>query len=61
MEDKEVKIQAYSKKQLADLYKISLLTLNSWLKPFENEIGCYRGKCYTPKQINTIFKYIGNP
>lgn len=50
-----------NKKQLAALYKITIRTLNIWLKPFENMIGPERGRAYTPKQVQIIFECLGEP
>ena len=61
MQGNEVKIQAYSKLELATLYKVSRKTLYRWLCPFNQEIGEYRGRCFTPKQIELIFKKLGYP
>lgn len=61
MDNAEPKIRAMSKTELANAYQVSLTTLNNWLKPFLSKIGEYRGKCYTPKQIKTIFDLIGFP
>lgn len=57
--DKALEIKGYSKKELAKLYAVSRLTLKSWLKPFEEKIGPYTGKCYTPNQIKIIIDSIG--
>ena len=61
MEKEEIKAKPTSKSQLAGMYGVSLVTLNKWLEPFKNDIGKYRGKCYTPLQIEIIFKSLGNP
>jgi hypothetical protein len=50
-----------NKKQLAAAYKISVKTLNAWLKPFKDKIGPMTGKVYTPKQIKIIFESLGEP
>ncbi|HMT36095.1 MAG TPA: DUF4248 domain-containing protein [Chitinophagaceae bacterium] len=54
-------VKAYSKKELAQLYCVSVKVLRTWLKPFKNTIGNYDGKMYTPKQIKTIFDCLGEP
>lgn len=61
---KEEIFPSLSKTELANAYGkngISLQTLATWLKPFQNEIGEYRGKLYTPKQIQIIFDKLGRP
>ena len=50
-----------SKSELAIAYGVSVKTLNAWLRPFNKEIGTYRGRMYTPKQMKTIYQYLGNP
>ena len=55
------KIRAQSKIELAAAYKVSLKTFRNWIKPFEQEIGEYRGKAYTPKQVETIQRFLGEP
>jgi len=55
------KIKAQSKTELAHAYNISLKTFRNWIKPFEQEIGTYRGKAYTPKQVETIRRLLGEP
>ena len=56
-----IKPTAMNKSQLADLYHIGVHTLNVWLKPFQKEIGEYRGRAYTPNQIRKIFELLGQP
>ncbi len=60
MENQE-KITAQSKIQLADAYVVSLRTFTSWIEPFKDDIGEYRGKAYTPKQVKIIYDLLGRP
>ena len=56
------KFKSLSKSQLAMAYNnISIKTLNSWLLPFQEQIGAYKGKMYNPKQIKIIFELLGEP
>jgi len=55
------KKRAQSKTELAFAYNISLKTFRNWIKPFEPKIGKYRGKAYTPKQVETIGRCLGEP
>ncbi|HAF27768.1 MAG TPA: hypothetical protein DCG75_01860 [Bacteroidales bacterium] len=55
------KIAALSKNQLADAYNVSLRTFTSWIDPFKDDIGEYRGKTFTPKQVSIIFDLLGRP
>jgi hypothetical protein len=57
----QTKIKPLSKMQLANAYNVSLETLNSWLKPFKDKIGDYRGRMFTPKQVKIIFEELGEP
>ncbi len=60
MED-QGKITAQNKNQLADAYFVSLKTFISWIEPFKDNIGEYRGKTYTPKQVKIIYDLLGCP
>ena len=60
MENQE-KITAQNKNQLADAYVVSLKTFISWIEPFKDNIGEYRGKIYTPKQVKIIYDLLGRP
>lgn len=55
------KILAQSKGQLAEAYSVSLKTFNCWIEPVKKDIGEYRGKTYTPKQVQVIYKFLGRP
>ncbi len=55
------KYKSYSKKQLTLLYGISDMTLKSWLKPIKSKLGTYRGKTYSPFQVQLIFDFLGEP
>lgn len=54
-------IRPYSKKELAHAYEVSSLTLRNWLKPFNHVIGEYKGRKFTPKQVECIFERLGEP
>jgi predicted site-specific integrase-resolvase len=55
-------IKAYSKKQICDLYGVSYKQFNSWFTDEQiKTIGQYKGKCYTPAQVEKIFNLIGAP
>lgn len=59
--EKNIKIQAMNKTQLAAIYKVGMQTLKLWLEPFEEQIGEYRGRTYTPQQVKKIFEFLGEP
>lgn len=56
----DFKIQAYSKKQLQELYGVSAKTFRSWLQSLTN-LGAYRGKAFTPDQVTKIIQHLGTP
>lgn len=58
---KLIKYPSLSKEEIAAMYNISVWVLNRWVKPFEDELGNYLGKCYCPKQVEIIFNYKGIP
>lgn len=61
MDNREPKIQAMSKTEVANAYNVSLKTLASWIKPHKDKIGRYLGRAFTPKQIRIIFNLLGEP
>ena len=60
-DDRENKIRAMSKLELANAYDVSSKTFASWITPFKEEIGNYLGRAFTPKQVRKIFELLGNP
>ena len=54
-------LKAYSKKEFAEIYQVSVKTFNSWLKPFEHKVGAKRGRYYTLNQVKIILETIGLP
>jgi transposase len=54
-------LKAYSKKELAEKYQVSVKTFNAWLKPFEDKIGVKRGRYYTVNQVKTMLEVLGVP
>jgi transposase len=60
-ETEKFEIKPYSKQELADLYKIGVRSLSTWLKPFEKEIGKRYGRYYNIKQVSHIFDKLGLP
>ncbi|WP_430933268.1 hypothetical protein [Saccharicrinis sp. 156] len=60
MED-DIKVVAQSKIELAEAYQVSLKTFKHWIQPIKGELGEYRGKTYTPKQVKIIYKLLGRP
>lgn len=60
METKRI-IRAMSKSELANAYQVSLKTFAKWLEPFIEQIGQYRGRAFTPKQVGIIYDLFGIP
>jgi hypothetical protein len=56
-----IQLKAYSKKEIAQLYEISTKSLQTWLIPFEKELGPRVGRFYNPKQMKIIFEKLGIP
>jgi len=55
----QIEYKPMSKKQLCAYFdNISMKTLNTWIKPFKNKIGEYRGRVYTPGQIKKIIELL---
>ena len=54
-------LKAYSKRELAEKYQVSVKTFNAWLKPFEDKIGMKRGRYYTVNQVKTMLEVLGVP
>lgn len=46
---------------LAHVYGVNRRTINSWLKPFDSEIGKRTAYYYTQKQVQVIFEKLGEP
>ncbi|MCU4174001.1 hypothetical protein [Carboxylicivirga sp. N1Y90] len=59
--DSDTKIVAQSKIQLAEAYQVSLKTFKHWIQPIKGELGEYRGKTFTPKQVQIIYDLLGRP
>ena len=56
-----IQLRAYSKKEVAGLYKMSNKSLTKWLKLLEDELGPRVGHYYSPKQMEIIFREYGIP
>ncbi|MBS1635925.1 MAG: hypothetical protein JST26_08360 [Bacteroidetes bacterium] len=54
-------LRAYSKKELAEKYQVSVKTFDKWLKPFSEKIGEKRGRFYTVNQVKTMLEVLGVP
>ncbi len=56
-----MEIKAYNKKELASKYNVSVKVFNKWLKPFIKEIGEYKSRSFTPKQVKVIVDKLDAP
>lgn len=56
-----IEIKPYSKKELANLYKIGVRSMTTWLQPFKKGIGKRYGRYYNLKQVRCIFDKLGLP
>ena len=54
-------LRAYTKKELAEKYQVSVKTFDKWLKPFSEKIGEKRGRFYTVNQVKTMLEVLGVP
>lgn len=48
-------------KQLAQMYGVSWLTFQNWIKKVENEVGKKTGHFYHVPQVRKIFQLFGMP
>ena len=48
-------------KQLAQMYGVSWLTFQNWIKRVENEVGKKTGHFYHVPQVRKIFQLFGMP
>jgi hypothetical protein len=56
-----ITVRPYSYKELIILYGVSQRTFKTWLEPFMAEIGEKRGRYFTVRQTEVIFKKLGFP
>ena len=54
-------LRAYSKKELAEKYQVSVKTFDKWLKPFSEKKKKKRGRFYTVNQVKTMLEVLGVP
>ena len=60
-EDEIFVLRPYTHKELAQLYNVSWLTFQRWLKKVEDKIGKKTGHFYHIQQVLMIFKIYGIP
>lgn len=54
-------LKALTHKQLAQMYGVSWLTFQNWIKKVEHEIGKKTGHFYHVHQVKEIFQIFGLP
>ena len=54
-------LRPYTHKELAQLYNVSWLTFQRWLKKEEQDIGKKQGHFYHIRQVLKIFRIYGIP
>lgn len=54
-------LRALTHKQLAQMYGVSWLTFQNWIKKVESEIGKKTGHFYHVHQVKKIFQIFGLP
>lgn len=57
----QLKIKPYSKKELAQIYGISVRCLNNWINKFKTEVGDICGRYYNVNQVRVILAKLGLP
>ena len=54
-------LKALTHKQLAQMYGVSWITFQNWIKKVENEVGKKTGHFYHVHQVKKIFQLLGLP
>jgi len=54
-------LKALTHKQLAQMYGVSWLTFQNWIKKIESEVGKKTGHFYHIHQVKKIFQLLGSP
>ena len=57
----KLELKPYSKKELAEIYGISVKCLNNWINKFKSEVGNICGRYYNVNQVKVIFAKLGLP
>ncbi|WP_025142740.1 hypothetical protein [Pedobacter jeongneungensis] len=53
-------VKAYSKKELQALYNVTAKTFRAWIEPIV-DLGSYKGRKYTPAQVEKLVYHLGKP
>jgi hypothetical protein len=54
-------IKAYTLKQIAGLYGVSVQTLRGWIEKINDKVGERVGYIYTPAQVRIMFEHFDPP
>ena len=57
----KLELKPYSKKELAEIYGISVKCLNNWVNKFKSEVGDICGRYYNVNQVKVIIAKLGLP
>ena len=61
MKEEVFVIKPLTHKQLAQMYGVSWITFQNWIKKVEQEVGKKTGHFYHVSQVRIIFKLFGIP
>ena len=61
MKEEVFVLKPLTHKQLADMYGVSWLTFQNWIKKVEKEVGKKTGHFYHVPQVRKIFQLFGIP
>jgi hypothetical protein len=61
MKEEVFVLKALTHKQLAQMYGVSWLTFQNWIKKVEHEVGRKTGHFYHVHQVKKIFQIFGLP
>lgn len=57
----KLELKPYSKRELAQIYGISVKCLNNWIDKFKADVGDICGRYYNVNQVKVIFAKLGLP
>ncbi len=61
MEKDVIRIQAYTTKELAAIFKTTPKTFRKWIFVIKDQIGVRIGNYFSPKQVKIIVEHLGKP
>ena len=61
MEKDVIRIQAYTTKELAAIFKTTPKTFRKWIFVIKDQIGPRIGNYFSPKQVKLIVEHLGKP